>query len=82
VNGGGAVAQYGAVPTGEHGGHPPRLFAETLVPHRIDTLVQAVKTPASNALGDRSRRQSSIDQLPRRHDPMLHTREACDMQIG
>ena len=81
MDSGGAVAQRGSGSAGEHRCHPLRLVAEPFVSHRIDTSVDAVKQPPLRALSDRAFRQSHLDELRRRHDPMLLTCDERDLRI-
>ena len=71
----GPMAQGGAHSTREHRSHPSRLFAQPIVANRIDTSIETMEAPALCPLRNRALRQSDLDELRGRDDPML---PACD----
>src|SRR5690349_6089744 len=77
----GAVAQDGVGPTGENRRHPPRLVADPIVAYRIHAAMHAMQPSAPGALGDCTPRQSHPDELLRRHDPVLDTRDTRYLPI-
>src|SRR5215204_6120418 len=81
MNGGSSMAQHSSGTAGEHRRHPPCLTAAPSVSDGINTTVDAMQAPLLGALGDRTLRQSHLDELARRHDPMLHPRYTSDSPI-
>jgi len=75
------VAQRGTFTTSEHRRHPPPLIAKSLMTHRINPAVEPMKPAALRPLGDRALRQSHLNELRGRDDPMLLTRDQRDPQI-
>ena len=49
--------------------------------HGVDTAVKAMKAALLSTLGDRVLRQSHLDELPRRRNPMLPSRNSRYLPI-
>jgi hypothetical protein len=81
-DGGGAVAQYGALAAGENGGHETAVEAKAAVAHRVNALVDAVESTRGSPFRDRRTPQPRLRQLPRGHNSMLRSRETGDRVIA
>jgi hypothetical protein len=69
------VRQHSSRPTSENRCHPPALSSETLVPEGVDPLMQRNQQSSPAATQHNFFVDSSLQQLPRRHDPVLPFRK-------
>jgi hypothetical protein len=75
------MAQRGAGPGGEHGGHAPPIDREHGVPDGVDAAVDPMQPPRGHAMHDRPAPQADGFELPPRHDAVLPRRQARDLAI-
>ncbi len=70
-----SMAQYRALPTGEHCRHEPSVFARRRVPHGVDPAVKTMKAPRANPKSHAVLPDSKRLKLSDGHHPVL---SPCD----
>ena len=75
------VAQRGARPAGEHGGHPPAVGTERRVPDGVDAAMDDVQPPGRHTAIDRTGGEAERPELPARDDAVLARRERRDARV-
>jgi hypothetical protein len=81
-DGGGGVAEDGAVAAGEDGGHEAAGEAQAPVSHGVDAVVDAVEATALQAPGDRALVKSRLVELRYREHTMLLRGDFSHRDIG
>ncbi len=65
------MAEDGAGAAGEDGCHPPAELRDPAGADCVDASMQAIKAADCEAVADCLERESELEQLPVRNDPML-----------
>jgi hypothetical protein len=81
-DGGGAVAEDGALAAGKHRGHKATVEAQSPMADGVDPAMDAMELSSIHAIADSASAQASAFKLLPRRRPMLPRRNSRHFKIG